>query len=94
MTGYDIISQEILKYYNDLERYPDMNVIAYFEMKYDHEKRYSKVRVLVRIYNDWKTSRYAFDYDYDFWEGQQDIRNIRIVPLDEILDKYDEVMKI
>lgn len=85
MNSYYIVTEKIREYWK--QTYPH-DVIAFFFQKYGFESE-----------KDWEwccelASPLAFDdyesviFENDFCEGQTNVKDIRIVPLKEIIDFY------
>lgn len=61
-------------------------VIAFFDMKYKHEEEWSSYDELITPEDS--DDFYSMCFESDFDEGQEDIRNIKIVPLSTITEAY------
>lgn len=81
----DIVAEKIKKFWDEHERVE--TVVCFFDQKYNHEKEWNHIRVLAEPYQgDWD----VVEFEWDFYEGQTEIKNIKIAFLDDILDKYEE----
>lgn len=89
MNNYDIVAQAVIEYWKNT--IPQV-VIAFFYQKYDFESEWEWCEELIEPYgaNDYETVL----FQYDFWEGQTQIKDIKIVPLDEITTFYAEQHKL
>ena len=80
MNGYDILSEQILKLLKEVRR---LNIIGtylvYFKQKYKWQKDFTSEVVIVEI-----DENNIFTYEYDFWEGQQEVTLTGITPADEV----------
>lgn len=85
-TLYDIIADAIRNFWNETG-FPE-EVVVFFDQKYDYEDRWEHIRCIVspNSSNDFET----VCFDWDFCEGQQDVKDIKIVTLEEVLDKFEE----
>lgn len=88
MNNYDAVANATREYWRKNDK---KQVVAIFDQKYSHEKEWEHLRVFID-YDDRHDDTVIFDYD--FCEGQTDIKNLKIVSLDEILDVYEEREKI
>lgn len=82
-TNYDIVGDKIRDFWR--KNHPQ-DVIAFFSQKYKHEEMWE-------FCAEFATSRSSNDYETvifedDFWEGQEEIKDIEIVPLEEIIEFY------
>lgn len=85
MNTYDIVADKVRSFWK--ETYPQ-DVVAFFFQKYSFESEWEYCRELIYPHG-------SDDYDTvifhsDFCEGQTEIKNIKIVPLDEIIESYDK----
>lgn len=81
--SYEIVADEIRKFWR--KTYPQ-TVIAFFDQKYDYESKWEQLNELAFPISD---SDYKnVEYQYDFCEGQTDVRNIHIVSLEEVSEFY------
>lgn len=87
MKRTDDIVTEAIRNFWDNNGFPE-DVVVFFDQKYDYEDRWEHIRCIVTPNgsNDFET----VCFEWDFNEGQTDIRNIRIVTLEEVLDKFEE----
>lgn len=88
MNNYDIVAKAVREYWNNSI---PQTVIAFFYQKYDFEKEWEWCEELITPngYTDYET----VIFENDFWEGQTQIKNITIIPLDEITSFYAEQHK-
>lgn len=82
-NSYDIVADEIIKFWK--KTYPQI-VIAFFDQKYDYESRWEQHNELAFPVGDWDYEN--MEYQYDFCEGQTDVRNIHIASLEEVTEFY------
>lgn len=92
MNSYDIVVAKVREYW---EQTHPQDVIVFFCQKYsfESEMEWERCRELVTNYapNDYE----SVIFENDFCEGQTDVKDVRIVPLDEIIDFYiDNQMKL
>ena len=83
MNSYDIVEQAVREFWNNSIPEP---VIAFFYQRYDNEKEWEWHEELITC-----TSSYDYEtvvFEYDFCEGQTQVKNIKIVSLDEITTYY------
>lgn len=85
MNSYDIIGEAVKKYWN--ESHPQ-DVVAFFYQKYDFEDdaEWEWCEELVEAYSSSDYERMMFLYD--FCEGQTCVKDIRIVPLEDVTRYY------
>lgn len=80
MNSEDIIAKAVKQFWEDGDIAYDC--VVFFEQKYHHEKVWEKIDCIV----------YACDngmvFDYDFCEGQTDVRSIKIVKLSDVIDFF------
>lgn len=83
MTSYDIIADKVRVFWK--RSYP-RNVIAFFNQKYEHETEWEHHAELVfpESSNDFDT----VIFEDDFCEGQTEVCDIMIIPLDRIIEFY------
>ena len=81
---YDLVEEKVREYWK--QTYPQ-DMVAFFEQKYDdpYDKEWIKHEELVMSCGD-LTDRMEFLNDFN--EGQTMIRNLVVVPLDEVLMHY------
>ena len=81
--SYEIVADEIRKFWR--KTYPQ-TVIAFFDQKYDYESKWEQLNELAfqMDYGDYKN----VEYQYDFCEGQTDVRNVHIASLEEVVEFY------
>ena len=83
--AYDIVGDVVKDFWRNIGHPCDC--IAYFDMKYDWETIWdNNYQELVTCYgsDDFET----VIFENDFCEGQTDVKNIKIVPLDVVTDYY------
>ena len=85
MDNYDIVADKVRSFWK--ETYPQV-VIAFFFQKYNFESEWEYCTELIYPHG-------SDDYDTvifhtDFWEGQTEIKDIKILPLDEIIEFYEQ----
>ena len=83
MTGYDIIEDKIIEYYESNKGIQG-DVFCIFEMKYSYETEWTKYMEPALYSGD------CYEFVNDFCEGQQEIRNILIVPFEEVVNYWLE----
>ena len=83
MNSYDIIGEAVKKYWN--ESHPQ-DVVVFFYQKYDFEDEWEWCEELVETYSSTDYEKMMFLYD--FCEGQTCVKDIRIVPLDDVTRYY------
>lgn len=83
MNSYDIIGEAVKKYWN--ESHPQ-DVVVFFYQKYDFEDEWEWCEELVEAYSSTDYEKMMFLYD--FCEGQTCVKDIRIVPLDDVTRYY------
>lgn len=81
----DIIENAIEQFWGYVGK---CNCVAFFEQKYDHQENWEKIRCVVYPYEGMNDD-IKMIFDWDFCEGQTDVRSIVIVALDDILDFYE-----
>lgn len=84
-TSFDIISEAIDHYYDTIRRYPD--IVCFFKQRYEgYENDWESVEVLVTTNsNDGFAKPTTIIYDYDFCEGQTEVKDIYISELFSVL---------
>ena len=84
---YDLVEEKVREYWE--QTYPQ-DVIAFFEQKYDspYDNEWVKHEELVMSYGDYCGDK--MEFLTDFCEGQTLARNIKIVPLFDVLQYYRE----
>lgn len=85
MNSYDIVGKAVQEYWK--ETYPQ-DVVAFFYQKYDYQSddHWEQCEELVFPVGD---SNYEdMEFETDFCEGQTDVKDLRIVALDHILNHY------
>lgn len=88
MNVEDQICEEVLKFWNkEGVREP---VIAFFDMKYAHEVKWEHYSELITDNTEYDADEVTVCFENDFWEGQQDVKNIKIVGLDKIIERWVE----
>lgn len=81
--SYEIVADEIRKFWR--ETHPQ-TVIAFFDQKYDYESKWERHNELASPIVDWDYKN--IEYEYDFCEGQTDVRNVHIASLEEVSEFY------
>lgn len=81
-NSYDIIGEAVRKFWN---HYYPCDVVVFFEQKYEYEDEHywTKEEVVVEYDGD-----SGMSFDWDFCEGQTDVRNIEIDTLASVLQFY------
>ena len=89
MNSYDIIADAVRKYWNKVSQHP-CEVIAFFYQRYDFESdndwRFEQELCMPHSSSDFNTVEFLDD----FCEGETEVKDIKIVALDDILDYYVE----
>ena len=81
----DIVAETVKKFWDEHKEVG--TVVCFFDQKYEYEEEWDHVRVLAEPYQgDWD----VVEFEWDFYEGQTEIKNIKIAFLDDILDKFEE----
>lgn len=82
-TTYDIVGDKIREFWR---KNHTQEVIAFFSQKYAHEKdwEFCAELALPQSSSDLET----VIFETDFWEGQEEVKDIEIVPLEDIIDFY------
>lgn len=91
VDSYDIVSAKVREYWK--QTYPH-DVIAFFYQKYGFESEMEWEWHSELVSNLEPDDYESVIFENDFCEGQTDVKDVRIVPLDEIIDFYiDNKMK-
>lgn len=78
-TPYDTIGDYVTKWLKEVNGlYED--VIVGIKMKYDHEREYVRLNVIFSYDHD----RECGIWEYDWWEGQQEVYLVGIIPISEV----------
>lgn len=85
MDSYDIIAERVRTFWK--ATYPQ-DVIVFFCQKYDFDNEWEECAELVSPHGSDDYEQVIFQND--FCEGQTDVKDIKIVPLDEIISFYSE----
>lgn len=85
MDSYDIVAEMVRCFWK--KTYPQ-TVVAFFRQKYDFESEWEYHEEL--IYPHGSDDYETVIFHSDFCEGQTDVKDVKIVPLEEILDFYSE----
>lgn len=85
MTSQDIIEKAVKQFWDYVG---ECDCVAFFEQKYDHSENWEKIRCVVYS-DDWNKYDHEMIFEWDFCEGQTDVRSIAIVALSDILDFYE-----
>ena len=82
-NSYDIVADAVREYWKN--NYPQ-TVIAFFYQKYEFNDKWEWHEELVECsaFNDYET----VIYQNDFCEGQTCVKDISIIPLDDIIECY------
>ena len=82
-NSYDVVADAIREYWKT--NYP-RTVIAFFYQKYKHDNEWEWCEELAEChaFNDYET----VIFQNDFCEGQTCVKDILIVPLDDIVEYY------
>lgn len=84
-TLYDVVGDKVIKFWND-NGFVDP-VVCFFDIKYDYEETWEHIRVIAEPEN------MEVCFQWDFFEGQTDIKDIKIAYLEDIFNKYEEENK-
>ena len=87
MNSYDIVAQAVREFWNT--SIPQL-VIAFFYQKYDFDKEWEWCEELIETNGDMDYETVVFEND--FCEGQTQVKDITIVPFDEVTSYYAEHM--
>ena len=80
---------EVRSYWKQQGR--NMDVVVYFAQKYDFEEEWDRTSCVIEPDSNFEDPmKVHVLIDWDFCEGQQDVKDIHIVPLDEVIDFYAE----
>ena len=83
MDSYDIVAEAVRKFWKENRPQP---VIAFFYQKYDYDNKWEWCEEFIEC-----ESRSNYDmviFQMDFCEGQEDVKDLTIVSLDEVIDFY------
>lgn len=83
MDSYDIVAEAVRKFWRENCPQP---VIAFFYQKYDYDNKWEWREEIIEC-----ESSYNYDmviFQMDFCEGQEDVKDLTIVSLDEVIDFY------
>lgn len=88
---YDYVQEAVVRYWKQKGHYPQ-EMIAFFYQKYEHEDRWEWCQELIECES-------SDDYESvtflnDFCEGQTEIKSLKVVPLEQILDYYVDKNKL
>ena len=79
-TSFDILSEAVDNYYDTIRRYPD--VVCFFKQRYEDDE-WEDVEVLITTNSsDGFSEPTIIQCDYDFCEGQTEVKDIYISELD------------
>ena len=78
-TPYDTLGDYVVNWIREVNGCVE-DVIVGIKMKYNHENEYEWLNVIFS-YND--TKEYGI-WEYDWWEGQQEVYLVGIIPISEI----------
>lgn len=82
MNSEDIIAKAVKQFWED--GVVEDDCVVFFEQKYHHEKVWEKITCVVYSCD----SRMVFEYD--FCEGQSDVRSVKIIKLSDVIDFFEE----
>lgn len=80
-TNYDIVGEKVCEFWKKTCSQP---VVVFFSQKYEFEDEWEQLAEIA--YPDNYYDEVVFEND--FWEGQTEVKDIKIVPFDEILQFY------
>ena len=78
-TPYDTLGDYVVKWLREVNGFME-DVVVGIKMKYSHEREYERPNVIFSYDND---QDYGI-WEYDWWEGQQEVYLIGIIPISEI----------
>ena len=82
------IAREIRKFW---KKEGVCDVVVFFEQKYKDEDKWEEVEVLAECESD--TDYNTITFNYDFCEGEEDVRDVKIIPFHDVLRVYRFIMK-
>jgi hypothetical protein len=85
LNSEKIIAEAVRKYWEDT--FPQ-DVVVFFYQKYGFEEHWRRMKELVICLSDDGNEMELLN---DFCEGETDVKAIKIVPLDSVLDFYDKM---
>lgn len=69
----------------------NMKVVVFLAQKYDFEDEWDRTSCIIDPDSDYEDPfEVDVEIDWDFCEGQQNVKDIKIVPLDDVIDFYAE----
>lgn len=78
-TPYDTLGDYVVKWLREVNRCME-DVVVGIKMKYNHEDEYEWLNV---IFSCNGAQEYGI-WEYDWWEGQQEVYLVGIIPISEI----------
>lgn len=78
-TPYDTLGDYVVKWLREVNGCMEDAVVG-IKMKYSHEREYERLNVIFSYNGD---QDYGI-WEYDWWEGQQEVYLVGIIPLSEI----------
>lgn len=89
-NSYDIIEEAVREYYKHNFQ---QDVIVYFYQKYEHESKWRWHGELVEVASDFEDpEEVELTFLNDFCEGETCVKDIQIIPLSEVIEKYYDDM--
>ena len=83
---YDIVAEVVKKLWSETHK---QDVVAFFEQKYNWDNHWYEIECIVRYNEDGDPC--VMEFDWDFCEGQTDIRNLYVIPLTDVLKGYRSI---
>lgn len=88
-TSEDIVIKAVRNYWK--QQGYNMNVVVFLAQKYDFEGEWDRTSCIIYPDSDFEDPMEVFiEIDWDFCEGQQNVKDIKIVPLNEVINFYAE----
>lgn len=88
-TSEDIVVKAVRNYWK--QQGYNMKVVVFLAQKYYFEDVWDRTSCIIDPNSDYEDPMEVFiEIDWDFCEGQQNVKDIKIVPLDEVIDFYAE----
>ena len=78
-TPYDTLGDYAVNWLREVNGFIE-DVVVGIKMKYSHENEYERLNVIFSYDND----RDYGIWEYDWWEGQQEVYLVGIIPISEI----------
>ena len=85
--SYDIIAEQVREFWKE-ESFLPVDVIVFFEQKYEHEKDNEWDCMMELVECNGSNDYESVTFLNDFCEGQTCVRNIKIVPLIDVCEFY------